>query len=261
MMRIRIIFSLVMVFAAAAYGQRVGITGPDRSGMLEGESYKVTWTSSGIKSVSAVATGRKTTLGTQSRGNLRIVISDPVPAGQGEIEWIVPWIDTANFNIKLKGFDKTGRAVAANERDYNFRPKALANRMEDGLYLDLSAKTKQRLYIQRNYRITNAYLSSSSRNYLWNPPGRHIQTPHDHAGVFSIIEKKPMHWSSLFNVRMPWAMRYHGGHFVHATSRNLYKDLGTPASAGCNRLTNHDAREVYRRTPLGTRIEVIGPDG
>ena len=260
-MRVLLVFLLLTVFTTNAYAQRVSIAGPKRSGMLEGESYRITWTSSGIKSVSVIATGKKTPLGTQSRGSFQIVVSNPVPAEQRGVDWTVPWIDAVNFSIKLKGFDRTGKVVVTNERSYNFRPKVLANRMEDGLYLDLSEKANQRLYIQKNYRITRAYLSSSSRNYLWNPPGRHINTPHDHAGVFSIIEKKPMHWSSLFNVRMPWAMRYHGGHFVHATSRNLYKDLGTPASAGCNRLTYHDAREVYRMTPLGTRIEVIGPDG
>jgi len=76
-----------------------------------------------------------------------------------------------------------------------------------------------------------------------------------------VLEKKRSHWSTLFNVRMPWAMRYHGGHYIHATSPNLYRLLGRPASHGCNRLTHRDARELYQTTPLGTRVEVVGPDG
>lgn len=260
-MRVSIAILLMITFTAGAYGQHINLTAPGRSGMLEGDSYRIAWYSSGLASVSAVVYGKRTPLGTRSRGNFEIVVSGPVSAGQNGVDWTVPWIDAANFNVKLKGFDRTGRVVATDERRYNFRPKVMANRMEDGLFLDLHTKTNQRLYVQKGYRITRAYLSSSSRNYLWNPPDRHTKTTHDHAGVYNVIEKKPMHWSTLFNVRMPWAMRYHGGHFIHATSPNLYKDLGTPASAGCNRLTNHDAREVYRMTPLGTRVEVIGPDG
>jgi len=56
-------------------------------------------------------------------------------------------------------------------------------------------------------------------------------------------------------------MRYLSGHFIHATSPNLYKFLGEPASHGCNRLTKTDAKALYDATPLGTRVEVIGPNG
>ncbi|MBI2843329.1 MAG: L,D-transpeptidase [Armatimonadetes bacterium] len=259
-------FIIALIFALAgitgtAPAETLSITGPNRSAILEGETYTISWAAVGLRSVSIVAHGKRTPLGEKSRGSFSFAIAEQAPAGVRFANWTVPWIDAVTFYIKAKGYNLQGRLVAVDEVSYGFRPAVLANRMQDGLYLDLHKRSDQRLYVQRDYKITHAYISSSSENYLWRPPGSHIKAPHDHAGVFSILEKKPVHWSTLFQVRMPWAMRYHGGHFVHATSRNLYRYLGRPASHGCNRLTNYDARKLYHMTPLGTRIEVIGPEG
>lgn len=60
---------------------------------------------------------------------------------------------------------------------------------------------------------------------------------------------------------MRYSLRYHGGHYIHATTRNYYSALGQPASHGCNRLTLEDARALYLMTPIGARVEVIGPSG
>ena len=142
-----------------------------------------------------------------------------------------------------------------------FRPVVLEKRAADGIYLDLHKRTDQRLYVQKNGKLVKAYLSSSSENYLWLPPNRHLNKPHDHAGVFRVLSKEPDHMSRLFAVHMRWAMRYLGGHFIHATNRNLYRNLGRAASHGCNRLTLYDAKQLYDATPVGTRVEVIGPGG
>lgn len=241
--------------------QSLSITGPDRAGMLEGETYTITWAGSGIRSVSIVAEGTRTPLGTQSRGSFAIAVAEAVPAGEGAVSWTVPWIDSVSFRIRAKGYGEAGQEVTADARIYHFRPAVMADRLADGIYLALHEPRNQRLYVQSDTRITHAYLSSSSENYAWRPPCDHVPSAHDHAGVFRITEKRRLHHSTLFGVDMPWAMRYHRGHFVHATSPALYGDLGAPASAGCNRLTNHDARRLYQMTPVGTRIEVIGPGG
>lgn len=251
---------VILATQAPAFAQSITITGPNRSGMLEGESYNITWNARGARSVSIAAKGVRTPLGEKSRGRFQHEIASGVPAGRRSAKWRVPWIDSTLFTLKAKAYNAQGRVIASDTRTYRFRPAVLKDRMEDGIYLDLHNRTKQRLYRQKNYRITHAYLSSSSERYSWRRPGSHISASHDHAGVFSVLEKKRSHWSSLFNVEMPYAMRYHGGHFIHATSPNLYRHLGTPASAGCNRLTRHDARQLYHMTPLGTRVEIIGPD-
>lgn len=261
MVHILVFLSILSLSIRVCCAQSISITGPARIGMLEAETYAISWTSSGIESVSIVAHGTRTPLGTRSRGSFNMAVTEAVPATWESAEWTVPWIDSVTFFVKVKGYDLDGNMVAFDERGYRFRPAVLANRTEDGIYLDLHRRTNQRLYRQENYRITHAYLSSSSENYEWRPPCNHVRRAHDHAGVFSVIEKKRSHWSILFDVEMPWAMRYHRGHFIHATSPALYRLLGVPASGGCNRMTNHDARELYRLTPLGTRVEVIGPDG
>lgn len=263
-MKYVVIVSLVLVWLAQGlvYAQEISITAPARFAMQEGEDYRIEWNTKGdVESVSVVAHGPRTPLGSESRGDFEIVIAESVPADQEDVDWTVPWIDAASFFIKLKGFDSEGKQVAITERGYGFRPEVMADRMEDGIFLDLHKQTDQRLYVQENYKITHAYLSSSSKDYYWLPASRHINAPHDHAGVYSVLEKKRLHHSRLFDVDMPYAMRYHSGHFIHATSPNLYINLGIPASSGCNRMTEKDARELYNMTPVGTRVEVIGPDG
>jgi hypothetical protein len=252
--------ALVLVLTAgAALCASISIDGPDRYAMLEGQTYAITWRSDGIETVSVVAYGDLTPLGTASRGDFSIVIAENVPAATGRVEWKTPWIDAKSFFIKLKAYGSDGSSIDSTARGYGFRPAVLAKRTRDGIYLDLHKPVNHRIYVQKDGRITHAYLSSSSENYLWRPANVHPSKPHDHAGVYRVLSKTRSHWSTMFNVEMPWAMRYHGGHFIHATIPRLYSLLGSPASNGCNRMTMKDARELYMMTPIGTRVEVIGP--
>lgn len=245
--------------AGAGYAQSISITGPDRAAMAEGQSYPITWSAEGIQSVSLVAYGERTPLGTRSRGSFSLTLARGVAAGAGKASWTVPWLDTVTFTLKAKGYDAAGKLVATDTRRYDFRPAVMIHRKANGIYLDLHQPRRQRLYVQREGRLTHAFLSSSSANYNWKGHQAHPTTPHDHAGVFRVLSKSRSHWSNLYQVQMPYAMRYHGGHYIHATSSNLYSLLGRPASHGCNRMTLHDARQLYAMTPIGTRVEVIGP--
>jgi lipoprotein-anchoring transpeptidase ErfK/SrfK len=238
----------------AVHAQTLSLTGPNVAALTEGRSYSLTWKSDGIQSVSWVACGSRTHLGRKSRGNFTLAVGQALPAESGATPWTVPWMDGIRFTLKVKGYDSSGKVVAQDVRAYGFRPKVLANRTKDGLYLDLHRKERQRLYVQKIGQITQAYFTTSSMGYLWMPPNRHPSRPHDHAGVFKVIGKSRDHYSKLFRVHMYWALRYHNGHFIHATSRNLYDDLGRPSSHGCNRLTRYDACELYKNTPVGARV-------
>ncbi|MCE5313857.1 MAG: L,D-transpeptidase [Armatimonadota bacterium] len=242
------------------FAQEISLAGPNRSAMIEGHIYPITWKSDGLQSVNILVYGTLTPLGNEPRGDFEIVVGEGVPASDGEVGWITPWLDCVEFNVKIMGYDNSGHAEAFDERVYGFRPASMANRIADGIYLDLHKRADQRLYVQRDHRIVRAYISSSSRNYLWLPAAMHPSIPHDHAGVFRVLEKIPDYHSRQFDVPMPYAMRYLRGHFIHATSPGLYDYLGEPASSGCNRLTLRDARELYYSTPIGTRVEVIGPN-
>ena len=256
---------IVALVSLAVPGECAGaldVTGPHRAELIQGHTYTITWSSSDtIQSVAAFAYGQRTTLGLRRRGMFRLRVVRPVGAHNKQATWKVPWVDANSFTIKLRGFDSKGKVVATAVQKYGFRPSVMANRLKAGLYLDLHRRTRQRLYIQKSGRIIKTYISSSSEAYSWRPRNSHPRAPHDHAGSFTVRGKERDHWSEEFDVRMPYAMRYLSGHYIHATSPNLYHRLGRAASHGCNRLTKHDALELYWRTRMGTRVEVIGPRG
>lgn len=260
-LRYTFLLVLILFVSASAHAQSISITRPDSDVLTEGSKYNITWTSKGVDKVIIIVYGERTPVGAVPRGVFRDVISDGVPADNGFVQWKVPWIDSDTFFVKANGYDSAGKLVASTERGYNFRPAILKNRKADGIYLDLHKRTDQRLYVQKDREIIHIYLTTSSENYYWVPRNVHPKKPHDHAGVYKVLEKSPDHYSKLFKVHMFWSMRHLGGHFIHATSRNLYRDLGQSASHGCNRLTKYDAHELYKNTPVGTRVEVIGPRG
>ena len=260
-LRIPGLFLTLLLFIRPCYCQDIGFNGPNQAELVEGKSYTLSWTSSGGETVKVIIHGTRTPLGAVSRGEFVIPVAQSVPSIQGQMDFILPWIDSRNFAIKIKEYDVDGKVVSTGEREYGFRPAVMENRTMDGIYLDLHRRINQRLYVQKAGRITQDYLCSSSENYLWLPPKQHPSIPHDHAGVFKVLERNPDHYSALFHVHMYWAMRYLAGHFIHATSPNLYRRLGRPASHGCNRMTRHDAEELSGATPVGTRVEVIGPKG
>ncbi len=252
-----ILFFLLLLVSGSVFAGDIILTKPDRETLIEGRNYPIAWHSSGIRTVNVAACGSRTPLGGESRGDFCIDIADNMPAN-AEITWTVPWIDSIRFTVKLTGFDASGADIS-DEKGYSFRPASMAKRSADGIYLDLHSRENQRLYVQKGSKIILAFLTTSSRNYLWVSRTSRLSIPHDHAGIFRVREKIPNYWSRLYQVPMPYAMRYDGGHFIHATSEDQYGWLGQPASSGCNRLTLADARKLYFMTPVGTRVEVIGP--
>jgi len=255
------LFVLFIIACLPAMAQEIYLTPLPETELTEGQSYHIEWSAAGAQTVNVILQGERTPLGGKSRGSFNIVILQSAPAVNCECTFTMPWVDAVTFTLKAKGYDESGHLISVGEQKYRFRPAVMANRFEDGIFLDLHLRKNQRLYVQKDRAITTPYLSSSSENYSWYPPNVHPKKPHDHAGIFKVLDKNPNHWSKLYEVRMYWSMRYLSGHFIHATSPNLYKLLGEPASHGCNRLTKTDAKALYDVTPIGARVEVIGPEG
>lgn len=249
----------VLLLASAAFSQSLTVSGPSHSVLAEDETCTFSWNAGGMETVNIVLEGTRTPLGKATRGKFSIPIANRIPAPVGEFTYIIPWIDSDRFSIVFKGYDSNGGLVATSSKTYGFRPAILADRPLDGIYVDLHHRVNQRLYVQKNERVSRIYICSSSQNYCWLPSNNHPDGPHDHAGVFKVIQKSPVYRSQEFDVDMHWAMRYLSGHFIHATSKRLYKYLGRPSSHGCNRMTISDAQQLYEMTPLGTRVEIIGP--
>lgn len=78
--------------------------------------------------------------------------------------------------------------------------------------------------------------------------------PHDHVGVFSVIRKVRLYRSRAHDVDMPYAVFYHDGHALHATSE--IGKLGRPASHGCIRLRPHDAQTLFHFIQTDDPVEV-----
>jgi hypothetical protein len=260
-----LIFTLIIfLFANAVYGAvsiseaaRFSFIWPEKSQLVEGEKYFFQWNQRGIESVSIVAEGDLTDIPQGSRGRFQIVVADAVPAGWGKYSWIVPFLDTINFRVEATAYNAAGLPVAKDERVYKFRPDILKDRHKDGIYIDVRTRDRQRLYVLKGGRLYRSYLTSGADTNAYYPRHIHPKRSHDHYGVFKVAWKTPIWYSRLYQVNMPWAMNYWNGHFIHATSSNFYHKLGRAASHGCNRLERSQARELYRMTPVGTRVEII----
>lgn len=264
----RVVFAIVGVFVivsglliALLIAQNVlaapslSVDWPSDEQIIQGETYSFSWTATGLARVKITTTGDLTDIPEHDRGQFRYVITDS--PGSGSASWKAPFLDTITFKITARGFNRDGKEVASDEQTYTFRPSLLKDRHDDGIYIDVRDETRQRLYVLRGDKLTHAYLTSGSRNSDYYPRNVHPDKPHDHDGVFSVLDNHEVWHSKLFDVDMYWAMRYWNGHFIHGTYPNEYSKLGRPASSGCNRLEKEQAKELYDMTPVGTRVEII----
>lgn len=249
---------LLITTAVSGQEARLTLTGPAANQLVEGREYDVTWTGSGIETVTVVADGSLISLPGSPRGDFNETVVERTTAVPGKAVWRVPFLDTLRFRIRITGYDSHGQPVAEDVRVYRFRPAILRNRTANGIYIDLRGTEKQRLYRLQDNVVTNAYLTSGSRSHYFLPKTRDSAKIHDHYGVFRVIQKYPMYWSNTYSVWMTHAMRFWKGHFIHGTYPDQYYLLGRPASSGCIRLHRKDAKELYKLTPVGTRVEIFG---
>ncbi|GAB4250771.1 MAG: hypothetical protein OHK005_17840 [Candidatus Methylacidiphilales bacterium] len=108
------------------------------------------------------------------------------------------------------------------------------------IYVNL---TEQRLEFVDNGRVTLAMPISSGRDEKPTPPGR-----------YTVSHKHEKWTSTIYHVSMPYFLRFNGGTIgLHAGPLSGY-----PGSAGCIRLPEDGARELFRRTRVGTPVLVEG---
>lgn len=82
--------------------------------------------------------------------------------------------------------------------------------------------------------------------------GSKFDTPR---GLFSILTKEDLHFSSIGHVWMPYSMQFSGDFFIHGWP--YYLD-GTPVpegySGGCVRLSDDVAKQVYEYAEIGMPV-------
>lgn len=229
---------------------------PEGQEAVEGSQFLIGWQATpDVASLNAVYRAYRTPVGKRGRGTQWGKIAQSMPASAGSTLWRVPWIDSLRFRVYLKGYNQAGQLVVSSNVPLRFRPKELAGQTRNAVYVDLSNRSRQRLYHQRNGELVQVSIcSGSSTNYRKRSGGCGGRI-HDHLGWFRISQKDPDHVST-FNPewRMPYAMRFYRAHFIHVTSRRMYRYLGHPASHGCIRLHRVDGRRLYYECRVGDSV-------
>lgn len=137
-----------------------------------------------------------------------------------------------------KGREQEPMAPIVNPGDYVWKPEASPS----GPVVIVVSLALQKLYVYRNgVRIGRSTISSGK-------PGH--RTP---SGVFTILEKRVKHTSSIYSgASMPYMERLTwGGVALHAGSLPGY-----PAAHGCVRMPLDFARQLYTVTSRGTTVIV-----
>ena len=117
------------------------------------------------------------------------------------------------------------------------RPKAWSG--TTGFEIHIS---KQVVLLVRDKQVVRAVHVSTGR------PG--YPTP---LGFFHVYERAPMSWSSTFHSWMPLAQYFSGGYAIHE-----YEDVPAyPASHGCVRVSQPDARTVWDFGYIGIRVRIL----
>jgi len=91
------------------------------------------------------------------------------------------------------------------------------------------------------------------------PFDKHPDSAHGHLGIFEVklgeYHRDKDHVSNLWHCEMPYALRYFGGHFIHAALPNVCWQLGDPASHGCTR--NEPAYAEWRFQWVGDQVYFV----
>jgi hypothetical protein len=224
---------------------------------VEGTPLEITWESGPqVAWVRLSVVAERARLGGARRGVQTLPIAR-APAARKRHAWSVPWIDNIAFVLRAEPMDASFKVLGRVETTLSFRPRELAEETRDGIFIHLSERTRQRLYTQAGGRLTAVYLCSGASSHQRLPLNQHPDAPHDHYGTFRIRVKDIDHVSNIDpEWKMPYAMGYLNGHYIHQTSRNQYRKLGRPASHGCVRLHGNDAAPLFRKTAIGDLVVI-----
>ena len=130
-----------------------------------------------------------------------------------------------------------------------FGPKAL--RPGQYLWRDVPATGSERVVVSLSDQLVYLYRGDALVAVSTISTGKDEKpTP---SGIFSILEKKPMHRSRKYdNAPMPWMQRIDNyGIALHAGH-----NPGEPASHGCVRLPAQFAKKLYSVTQVGTPVYI-----
>jgi poly-gamma-glutamate synthesis protein (capsule biosynthesis protein) len=135
-----------------------------------------------------------------------------------------------------------------NVSDGDFSPP------ESGKVIRINLDTMQLdQYEDGTLKNTMKVLSKGKVGSYWETPG----------GNYTVLTKEEKHLSSMGQVWMPWSMQFFGNYFIHGwpyyPNGNPVTDIGY--SGGCIRLSNDDAKSLYKWADLRTEVSIYNTKG
>ncbi|MFQ6099408.1 MAG: L,D-transpeptidase [Armatimonadota bacterium] len=222
--------------------------------VIEGERIGIRWLSSrDVKQIRLYYYGQACPVGGKPRGKFDGFITQLV-RNEGDVQWKVPWMDGLKFRLRIAGFDARGRRLAEDEQTVGFRPRVMSDVEPTCIVVD---RAHQRLYYQRDGQILRMHVVSTARRGYVTPrmePGGRWRG----RAVGRVFAKRVWAWSRAYQCPMPFwmAITSSGSHGIHAATRQAQRFLGRPASHGCIRQHENDAKALFELVKPGTAVYV-----
>ncbi|SHM04628.1 Lipoprotein-anchoring transpeptidase ErfK/SrfK [Caldanaerovirga acetigignens] len=136
-----------------------------------------------------------------------------------------------------------------------YRFKFTAKSIGDSLWVEVSLKPLQKVVVYRGKKIVKTMLASGGR------PGSDTETP---LGYFTVKDRGVWFFSERFGQGAFYWVRIKDNYLFHSMPRDKdrnvikeeYEKLGIPASHGCVRLKDEDAKWFYENIPEGTMVVI-----
>lgn len=229
----------------------------DDSEVLEGSTVAIRWNWGGpVERVRLYYSYERCRLGGRSRGEYGRVIYGQMLPNLGEVRWVIPWMDTDAFRLRVAGYDRDGNFIAADEVGIRYRPAELKDLPEHAIAV---IKKRQRLYYYEGGRIRCMHIVSTAAPGYTTPSMRPGSRDPRRGEMGRVFGKQRNAWSRRYHCWMPYWLQItsSGSHGIHATSSCFYRYLGRPASHGCIRQHRADARVLYNLVEVGTPVYVF----
>lgn len=136
--------------------------------------------------------------------------------------------------------------IYASHREVLKKRDELIKESGNFIFTDLDS---QEIQIYQNGERTKSFhvRAKGKENSLFETP----------SGYYKIQGKEDNHFSTIGHVWMPWSMHFFGNYFIHGWP--YYPD-GTPVgeaySGGCIRLSDNDAKEIFKIARIGMPLLV-----
>lgn len=192
------------------------------------------------------------------------------PSIAGELVWLEEYREL-HF-LPLEGFRADIRYVASVDAPNRFLALVFPQRKAGkfifesravisftGKYQTFESKVMQGRYLDVNIETMTLTLGEDGKAVKVFPlagKGNPWTTP-TAEGYFKVLQKEEKHWSRLYKVWLPWAIRFYEGYFIHDIPYWPNGQLLTTRySGGCVRLPTGIAKEVYDWVEIGTPVIV-----